>query len=235
MTHENSGVSGAPASGAAIELDPRTTALLVVDMQNDFCHADGYYARVGRPAERINAATEPIARLLAVARDAGLTIGFTRLVYDPSLPDISERHRVMPGAWAARDRRLAPGSWGSQIVDELQPQPGEFVIDKADYSSFYGTDLEQILRRRGIRTLIITGTVTYACVLHTAFDAFVRDFDVIVAREAVSSWFDDLQAATFRIVELLLGRVLSCDEIVTLLSQPAGVPETAAIGEAPDA
>ncbi len=213
-------------SGKPIELSLHTTALLVVDMQNDFCHPHGYYARVGRPVDRLRLAIEPLSRLLAAARAAGLLIVFTRLVHDSRIPDVGERHHIMPEAWVARDYRLGPGSWGAEIVEELTPQPNEFVIDKADYSSFYGTELEQILRRRGIRTLIITGTVAYACVLHTAFDAFVRDFDVIVAKEAVSSWFDDLQTATFRIIELLLGRVLTCDEILALLAVSLGTSVT---------
>ncbi len=202
--------------------DPRSTALLVVDMQNDFCHADGFYGRIGRPAERINAAVPPIASLLAAARRAGMPVVFTRLVYDPSLPDVVERHRLAPAAWAAKEKRLAPDGWGARIVDELAPQPGDYVVEKADYSAFYGTSLEQILRRRGVRSLVLTGTVSYACVLHTAFDAFVRDFDVVVAGEAVSCWFEDLQGPTLRIIELLLGHVVPTERVLSLIQGPAG-------------
>ncbi len=207
----------APESGRAAErealeaalarLDPRSTALIVVDMQNDFCHPDGFYHGVGRTSEPIRRAIGPIEVLLEVARRAGLVVVFTRLVHDPSQPDMPDRRRIAPGGWAARGRRLLPGSWGADIVAELAPRPGEYVVDKADYSAFYGTDLERLLRRRGVRSLVLVGTVTYACVLHTAFDAFVRDFDVVVAAEGVSCWFDELQESTLRIVELLLGRV----------------------------
>lgn len=211
-----------PLEAALARLDPRSTALLVVDMQNDFCHPDGFYHGIGRASEPIRRAIPPIRALLEAARRAGLVVAFTRLVYDPSQPDMPERRRIAPGAWAARGRRLPPGSWGADVVDELAPRPGEYVVDKADYSAFYGTNLEAVLRRRGIRSLILVGTVTYACVLHTAFDAFARDFDVVVAAEGVSCWFDELQEPTLRIVELLLGRVAPVAAVLAAIE--SGVP-----------
>jgi biuret amidohydrolase len=211
-----------PIEDALADLDPASTALVVVDMQNDFCHPEGFYHSIGRPSEPIRGAIPPIVRLLEAARRAGLIIVFTRLVHDPNQPEITERHRLAPGGWASRDRRLLPGSWGADVVDELAPRPSEYVIDKADYSAFYGTNLEAILRRRGVRSLILTGTVTYACVLHTAFDAFVRDFDIIVVTEGVSGWLGDLQEPTFRIVELLLGRVAPIEAILAFLAAPSG-------------
>lgn len=186
-------------------------------MQNDFCHRDGYYHGIGRSSEPIRRAIPPIQVLLEAARRAGLVVAFTRLVHDPSQPDMPDRHRIAPGGWAARERRLLPGSWGADVIDELTPRPGEHVVDKGDYSAFYGTNLEVWLRRRGIRSLILAGTVTYACVLHTAFDAFVRDFDVVVVAEGVSGWFDELQEPTLRIVELLLGRVAPVSTVLAAI------------------
>ena len=203
----------------ALSLDPASTALLVVDMQNDFCHPDGYYARNGRPAGPIAAAIEPIAGLLNVARDAGLATIFTRIVY-ATTADLADGHGVRPAAWSGSGVRLQVGSWGAEVVDQLRPLPGEPVVDKPAYSAFFETDLEQLLRARGIRTLLITGTVAYACVLHTAFDAFVRGFDVVLVEDAVSSWFDDLADASRRITQLLLGRSVSSRELAGLL-QPA--------------
>lgn len=205
-------------------LDPSTTAVLVIDMQNDFCHRDGYYSRIGRDGARLAAAVEPIRRLLTVARAAGMPVIYTRLVYDATLPDVTERHRLTPAGWIARERRLGPGTWGAAIIDELEPRPGDLVVDKSDYSAFYGTSLEQVLRRRGITSLVLTGTTTHACVLHTAFDAFVRDFDVLVPAEAVSCWFDDLHEASLRIVELLLGHVVPLDGLLALINQKRAQP-----------
>ena len=212
-----------PLEAALARLDLRSTALLVVDMQNDFCHPDGYYHGIGRSSELIRRAIPPIQVLLEAARRAGLVVAFTRLVHDPSQPDMPDRHRIAPGGWAARERRLLPGSWGADVIDDLRPRPGEYVVDKADYSAFYGTNLEALLRRRGIRSLILVGTVTYACVLHTAFDAFARDFDVVIAAEGVSGWFDELQEPTLRIVELLLGRVAPVSTVLAAIEN-SGVP-----------
>ena len=82
----------------------------------------------------------------------------------------------------------------------------------------FGTDLETALRRRGIRTVILAGTITYACVLHTAFDANVRDLDVIVASDGTASWAPDLQAPTMRIVDLILGGTAATGEIIEALA-----------------
>lgn len=218
-----------PLEAALARLGPRSTALIVVDMQNDFCHPAGFYQRIGRSSEPIRRAIPPIRALLEGARRAGLVVAFTRLVHDPSQPDMPDRHRIAPGGWSARERRLLPGSWGAEIVEDLAPRPGEYVVDKADYSAFYGTALEALLRRRGVRSLILVGTVTYACVLHTAFDAFVRDFDVVIAAEGVSCWFDDLQEPVLRVVELLLGRVAPVSTLVAAFDAMAAgaAPEPA--------
>jgi nicotinamidase-related amidase len=108
---------------------------------------------------------------------------------------------------------LQPNSWGAGIIDQLAPLAGDIVVDKAGYSAFDATDLEQRLRQRNIKTLIVCGVVTYACVLATSFAAFDRGFDVILARDATGTWSDALAGATSQIVDLLLGHSVSIDEI----------------------
>ena len=87
---------------------------------------------------------------------------------------------------------MQPGSWGAAIVDALAPLPDDIVVDKPAYSAFEATDLEARLRQRGVTTLIVCGVVTYACVLATAFAAFDKGFDVLLARDATGSWNDEL-------------------------------------------
>lgn len=200
--------------GTLDELDPRQTALLVVDMQNDFCSADGYYAGVGFSMEPIRAIIPRLQRLVSAMRDAGATIVFTRLVHDPALPDVTERHAVLPPGWRATERRLVPGTRGAEIVDELRPAPGDVVVDKSGYSAFADTGLAVYLRRRGVQTVVLSGTVDYACVLHTAFDAFELDFDVLLAGDSTTGWDPALGPAARRILELLLGRVV--DDVALL-------------------
>ena len=159
-------------------VDPVTTALVVVDMQNDFCSADGYYATVGRDISKLAACAVPVAALLARARQARMTIVFTRLLYDEARGSMEERHTIRPRRWTASGKRLMPGTRGANVIDEIAPRSDEIILDKIGYSAFEGTNLEQQLRERGIKTVIMTGVVTYACVLATAFSAFDRDFDV---------------------------------------------------------
>jgi nicotinamidase-related amidase len=189
------------------------TALVVVDMQNDFCHPDGYYARAGRDIAALAASVAPVRALLDRCRRAGATVAFTRLIHDKRRGAMEERHAIRPLRWTASGTRLLSGSWGADVVDELRPLDGEIVIDKAGYSAFDDTRLEAELRSRGVTTLILAGVVTYACVLATGFSAFDRGFDVLLATEAVGSWNAALGANTSEIVDSLLGRAMTSDLI----------------------
>ncbi|MBV8911831.1 MAG: cysteine hydrolase [Acetobacteraceae bacterium] len=196
-----------------VEIAAAESALVIVDMQNDFCMPGGYYARQGRDISGLHAAITPTAALLARARGSGMHVAFTRLVYDPARGAMEERHRIRPLRWSASGGRLLPGTWGSAVVDALAPLPTEIVIDKHGYSAFDETGLEQQLKARGVRTLVFAGVVTYACVLASAFAAFDRGFDVLIARESVGTWVDRLGEATHDIVEFLLGRSLVSERI----------------------
>ena len=213
-----------------LSFDPKTTSLVMVDMQNDFCHPEGFY---GRAAERVaplglepSLVTDGIpamASLLEAARAAGLFIVHTRIERDDSPDAVHLIHNVVAQTFGAvadapGGPALMPGTWGADIHDALAPQPDEYVVTKRSFSAFFGTDLETALRRRGIRTVILAGTITYACVLHTAFDANVRDLDVIVASDGTASWAPDLQAPTMRIVDLILGGTAATGEIIEALA-----------------
>lgn len=213
-----------------LSFDPATTALVMVDMQNDFCHPQGFYARateqiepLGLNPQIVTDGIAPMQSLLDAARQAGIFVVFTRIERDASPDAVHLIHQVVADTFRAvagvpGDPALMPDSWGSQIHDDLAPQDSEYVVRKRSFSSFYGTDLESALRRRGIQTLILAGTISYACVLHTAFDANVRDFDVIVASDGTASWAPDLQAPTLRMVDLILGATASTGEIIEALA-----------------
>jgi nicotinamidase-related amidase len=188
-------------------------AVLVVDMQNDFCHREGHYGRAGNNIASFVAAIEPVSRLIGKARDAGAAVAYTRLVYDKLAGSMEDRHVLKPRRWIPKGERLRPGTWGAAVIDELAPIPGDIVIDKAGYSAFESTDLETQLRSRGVTTIIVCGVVTYACVLATAFTAFDRGFDVVLVSDATGSWSDTLATASSEIVDLLLGHAARIDEI----------------------
>ncbi len=204
---------GTAPTGGLVDIIAAESALVIIDMQNDFCMPDGFYGRQGRDISRLRDAIAPTATLLARARANGMTIAFTRLVHDPARGAMEERHRILPLRWSAAGDRLMPGTWGSEVIDALAPLPGEIVVDKHGYSAFEETGLERELRARGVRTLVFAGVVTYACVLASAFAAFDRGFDVLIARESVGSWVDRLGDATHEIVEFLLGRSLPSERI----------------------
>lgn len=188
-----------------LTLDPRTTALLLVDLQNDFCAPEGFYGRSGRNVRALQDAVAPNVAMLARARAAGLTIAFTRLVHDHQRGAMEDRHVLRPKAWTTSGERLVPGTWGADVVDALTPREGEIVIDKAGYSAFHDTPLEAELRARGVRTILLSGVTTYACVLASAFAAFDRDFDVVLLTDLVGSWAPALDTATGQIVDFLMG------------------------------
>ena len=204
-----------------ITLDPSTTALVLIDMQNDFCATDGFYAGLGRDISALNDVIAPIAGLLARVREAGAHVVFTRLVHDAQRGPMEARHTIKPKSWTTSGERLVPGTWGAEVVDALAPREGEIVVDKAGYSTFEGTDLAEQLRARGVKTLLFTGVTTYACVLASAFAAFDNDFDVLFLTDMVASWRPDLDKAAFGIVDLLLGHAVASD---TLDFAPATAP-----------
>ena len=208
-----------------IDVDPASTALIVVDMQNDFCSPDGYYATVGRDISKLAASARPVAALVARARQAGMTIVFTRLLHDPVHGAMEDRHAIRPRRWTASGKRLMPGTRGADVVDEIAVHDDDIVVDKVGYSAFEGTSLEQQLRARGIKTVVMAGVVTYACVLATAFSAFDRGFDVILATDAVGSWNDELGTKTADIVDLLLGVAVPASGINIVV--PATIKESA--------
>ena len=197
-----------------LTFDPATTALVVIDMQNDFCDAGGFYARIGRDISAFAAVIEPIHAMAARVRAAGMPVVFTRLVHDPVRGAMEERHILRPKLWSTSGKRLMPGSDGADVVAGLPVQDGDIVIDKSGYSAFAGTDLAAQLRQRGIRTLLFCGVVTYACVLSSAFAAFDEDFDVVLLDDLTGTWDAQLGQGTGRIVDLLLGHTVPSDTLI---------------------
>ena len=193
-----------------VAVDPERTALLVVDVQNDFCHADGYFARIGFDVDPCAAAAARIRPIVSDARALGLTVVWTMSTNaDPPV------HRLLPqrfrrdGVDERPPDRFVPGSWGWQLVDGLEPEDGELVVRKPRYDAFLRTSLEDDLRTRGIDTLAIAGVITNCCVDTTARSAFMRGFDVLVLEDCVGTFAEerDLHASALRNLSLLFAVV----------------------------
>ena len=190
------------------------TVLLVVDMQNGFCHDDGAINRMGLPAARLRGAVEPCARLVAAARAARVPVLFTRYVYRPDYADggllVDE---LMPGL--KTHEALRAGSWDAEVIDALAPEAGERVIDKNRPSAFFGTDLEATLKTLGTRNLVVCGVTTNCCVETTVRDASQRDIRTFVVRDAVAEYDDERHAVALKSMALLFAYVVGLDDVLT--------------------
>ena len=193
--------------GAGFTLDPKTSAFLVIDMQNDFLDAKGYFARRGLNVETLGQAVEPIAALRdALPRE--MRIVYTVQVYEPDGSDDLQRvHRLKPArlARSAGDVPVARGSWGAEIAPALRPRPQDLVVIKRRFDAFYQTDLELLLRCWGVKTIVFAGVVADVCVETTLRSAYVRDFDVVLARECIAAWTEDDMRHTLAVVESHFG------------------------------
>src|SRR5918997_3057795 len=181
-----------------VRVDPARTALIVVDMQNDFVKDGG--SLVVPDAEGTIPA---IRRLLDLARESGMKVVFTQDTHSEGDPE-----------WEIWPEHVREEGWGWRIVDELQPQEGELVIRKVRYDAFYGTHLDHFLRLWGVDTLIICGTVANICVHYTAASAALRWYEVIIPRDATSALHKfDLESSLRQTAFLFNGRISTSDAL----------------------
>jgi nicotinamidase-related amidase len=176
-----------PARPYAYELEPATTALLIIDMQRDFLEPDGFGELLGNDVSLLARVVEPLR----------------------AVPDLTDcppsklargRLEVGIGSPGPKGRILVRGELGHDIIDELAPLPGEVVIDKPGKGSFYATDLELILRNAGIRNLIVTGVTTEVCVHTTVREANDRGFECLVLADCCGSYFPEFHRVALEMV-----------------------------------
>ncbi len=170
------------------------TALLIVDLQNDFIHPKGAYARGGQGAPVIDALPGKVAPIATALRAAGGLVMATQFTLVPGLggePIISPHLLKLRPFLTKGD--FAPGSWGQDVVDELQPI--DVKIEKVAYSAFYMTRLEWVLRKIGVERLLVCGIVTNGGVASTVRDAHVRDIDVTVIEDCCAAFTDAVHRA----------------------------------------
>jgi ureidoacrylate peracid hydrolase len=206
-----------------IAVDPATTALIVVDMQNAYLSKGGYLDRVGFDVSTSGPVIEKTARVLAAARAAGLFVVHLQNGFDaqqtqaggPTAPvwHKSNALKYMRANPSARGTLITYGTWDYEIVDALTPAAGEAVVPKARYSGFAGTNLEQLLRARGITTLLLVGVNTNVCVESTLRDGFHLEYFGVVLADATHQAGPEFaqQAALFNI-ETFFGWVSSVDD-----------------------
>ena len=171
----------------AERLQPAHTALIVVDMQNDFLAVGGATDRLGQEIEAGRAIIPPLQHLIEIARQKGVLVTYPQMTMDPDLLMAGDIHYLQWRFRWGEESALIKGTWGHQIVEELAPRPGDLPVEKNTFSAFVGTNLDLILRNNAIRTVVVTGVVTQGCVMATAKDALHLGYYVVVASDCVAS------------------------------------------------
>ena len=202
------------------------TALLVIDMQNAFCHPSGGFAQVGRDVSAQHAIIPTVAELVRTARGAGMMVVWTiqeglgpddRARLSRQMPARLGRGSVEPETWCIRD------TWDARLVEPLDGElkAEDHVVHKLRMSGFYSTTLDATLRIREIRTLIVTGVNTEKCVESTVRDASFRDYDVVVVGDAVATSDRAFHDDSLRKIDAYFGVVLPSQQVSAAMTASA--------------
>jgi nicotinamidase-related amidase len=211
-----------------LEFEPESTALLIIDMQRDFVEPGGFGEMLGNDVSLLRSAIAPCRRVLEAARSAGITVIHTREGHRPDLTDAPPAKlrrgglKVGIGDKGPMGRVLVRGEYGHDIVPELHPIAGEPVVDKPGKGSFYDTDLDLILKNRGIRTLIVCGVTTEVCVHTTVREANDRGYECLVLSDCVGSYFPEFQRVALEMIKAqggIFGWVADSAEALRVLGQ----------------
>jgi ureidoacrylate peracid hydrolase len=219
-----------------ISIDPTRSAVIVVDMENDFAAKGGMFDRAGLDITGAQKAIAPIAKVLAAARQAGLKIVYLKMGYRPDLSDLGPNDSVnrirhlkfgvgqkIQAPDGRESRVLIRDTWNTDIVPELKPQSNDIVIYKTRFSGFYRTDLDTTLKKFGIKHLIVTGVTTSVCVESTVRDAMFRDYLCLLLQDCMSEPLGhDLprtnHEASLLNAETLFGWVSDSDQFIKALA-----------------
>ncbi|PRH85543.1 cysteine hydrolase [Labrys okinawensis] len=221
------------ATPAAICFEPAKSAVIVVDMQNDFCSKGGMFDLAGHDIGLARDTIAPIARLLAGARRAGMHVVY--LVHG-FLPDLSDAGGPRSRNWLLNKdlnigkEILAPdgskgrihirNTWNTGVVDELKPEPADLVVYKNRFSGFYATDLDEQLRALGIDTLFFAGTTTSVCVESTLRDASFRDYTAVLLADCMGEALgEEFHVASQKVIAARLGWVSQSADLVKQLQR----------------
>lgn len=195
-----------PAAPGPFTFDPATTALVIIDMQRDFCEPGGFGETLGNDVSLLRSVIPPLQRVLATARELGMIVIHTREGHVPDLSDCppAKLHRGNPtlriGDPGPKGRILVRGEYGHDIVDELAPLPDELVVDKPGKGSFHGTAFGTELEARGVTSLIVTGVTTEVCVHTTVREANDRGYECLVLSDCTGSYFPEFHRVALEMV-----------------------------------
>jgi ureidoacrylate peracid hydrolase len=224
-----------------LTIDPIETAVIVVDMQNDFGADGGMFARAGVPLSGIKAAVQPTADVLRAARRAGMKVVYLKMEFESDLSNAGGadapnllKHRAMGIGEGVRapdgseGRVLVKDTWNTDILAELAPEQGDIVVSKHRYSGFFETELDAILKDLGVKSLVFTGCTTSVCVESTLRDAFYRDYRCVLLADCTAEPIGSdsnrtNHEASLLVIETLFGWVSDSATLLhALAEQPVG-------------
>ena len=207
-------------------LDPARAALVIIDMQRDFLEPGGFGESLGNDVSLLRRTIEPTKRLLDAAREIGMTVIHTREGHRADLTDLPPAKKIRGnpamaiGDRGAMGRILVRGEAGHDIIPELYPIAGEPIIDKPGKGAFYATDLDTILKHRGIAQLIVCGVTTEVCVNTSVREANDRGYDCLVVEDCCGSYFPEFQEMGLRMIKAqggIFGWVAPSDPVIAAL------------------
>lgn len=210
------------------DLTKNSVALIIIDMQNDFLDEKGYFAvKQNWPVSHFNEVKKNIKELKEAVVKSGCKVIYTATGYSPDGSDAyTRRHNILPSIFIEKDGKpreddsaVIKGTWGADIISELAPSKNDYVVHKRRFNAFYQTELEHMLRCWDIKTVIVTGVITEVCVESTVREAFIRDFDVLVASDGVGSWSRERHEASLRNIDFAYGRVFTTKQLIEMVSK----------------
>jgi nicotinamidase-related amidase len=206
-----------------LEFDPKSTAVVMIDMQRDFMEPGGFGESLGNDVSPMRAAVEPARRVLEAARRAGIFVVHTREGHRPDLSDLPESKylrgntAVKIGDMGPMGRVLVRGEKGHDIIPEVYPIEGEPIIDKPGKGAFWATDLHEILANRGTKTLVVCGVTLEVCVHTTVREANDRGYNSLVVKDATASYFPEFYRVGLEMIKAqgaIFGWLADSDEVV---------------------
>jgi ureidoacrylate peracid hydrolase len=190
------------------------TAVLIIDVQNDYCHPDGVFAKVAKfPIDTIPAIYQNINRLVLESREKSIPVIWVKMMWDND----EEVGILGDKSTFLKHEGLRRGTWGSELVDKLDVHPDDMIVEKKRFSAFYKTELAEVLKELGVQKLIIGGVRTDFCVESTVRDAFFRDYEVITASDCVASYIQKLHEGSLQVMGTVFSKVMKTDEIIDTL------------------
>lgn len=190
-------------------------ALMIIDMQNAFIHPKGSLSQMGLDTSRTSLPIEPIKLLKNEFKTQGMPVIYLQHCHRRDGADAGMIVKVFPSIMTYG--HCIEGTWDGEIIEELKPDEDDYIVKKHRFSGFYNTQLQDVLRNLKIHQLVVTGIATNVCVESTIRDAFYRDYNVFVPKEATSSYTVEDEEGAFRNFHFAFARVVSMDDIINNL------------------